>query len=396
MSTKEILYNCYYYGCHICHKVLPRVKTQNGYTLKDIISEEDMHVFRGYYDIDYFDANRRNMIYHSLSIHPEEQDIIRICKYDMNTKQTSVIGHSRAWNWQQGCRLRWYSDCLIGYNDLVEDRYVHIIKNIESNNAVLVNEPIYDTYYKGDFGLSLDFKRLHRLRPGYGYDKISDETQGILHPNNNGIKYVNFGDNSSQVILTNKDVFERIGCSLEGESYFNHISISPSGNAFMFFFIVYDKKQRYSKVYVLIYDLRNCELTVIENEDKSSHYTWLNNDEILITYYRGKKQGYKICNIINGKKSDIGRRILNEDGHPSVCDNHTIISDTYPKRSIINEQLLFAYDRTTEKRKVISSLYSDWRFNGVQRCDLHPSVSGQYITVDSTALNCRRSIFIFE
>ena len=43
----------------------------------------------------------------------------------------------------------------------------------------------------GSFILSLDFSRLHRLRPGYGYSNLPDETKDELCPNKGCIWKVN-------------------------------------------------------------------------------------------------------------------------------------------------------------------------------------------------------------
>ena len=41
----------------------------------------------------------------------------------------------------------------------------------------LFQHPVYSVANNGKFALTLDFSRLHRLRPGYGYSNLPDETR---------------------------------------------------------------------------------------------------------------------------------------------------------------------------------------------------------------------------
>ena len=87
---------------------------------------------------------------------------------DLKTKQEKIIGATKCWNSQQGCMLQWMGpdfNSKIIYNDYIDNELKSIIYNINTNENTIINTPIYDIDANGKYAFTLDFYRLHRLRP---------------------------------------------------------------------------------------------------------------------------------------------------------------------------------------------------------------------------------------
>ena len=87
----------------------------------------------------------------------------------------SPVAVTDIWNWQQGCMLQWFSQDEIIYNDFENDHYVARILNLVNGRSRTLHRPIDCLSPDRRYALSLDFARLDRERPGYGYT-------GIWHP----------------------------------------------------------------------------------------------------------------------------------------------------------------------------------------------------------------------
>ena len=68
-------------------------------------------------------------------------------------------------------------------------------------------------------------------------------------------------------------------------------------------------------------------------DEAVSHYTWMNNNNLLLTVLSEGKFQYKQYNIDGEFKTVLFKDILTKDGHPSFAsDNNFFITDTYPDR----------------------------------------------------------------
>ena len=69
------------------------------------------------------------------------------------------------------------------YNDFRDGKYCSVIYSLKEKQEVKVFPlPVYDVSRDGTYALSLDFNRLHRMRPGYGYSNLPDASKGVLCP----------------------------------------------------------------------------------------------------------------------------------------------------------------------------------------------------------------------
>jgi hypothetical protein len=361
--------------------------------------------FFGYYDLMPIDKDE-NMILSirinkNASVHSEAQ----IGYFHLNAPQRFIpVGRTTTWCWQQGCRLQWYPKEMGGenevviYNKVINRQYGAVIQNIKSKKVLEeLNYPIYAVSSDGSIGLTLNFSRLGRLRPGYGYDNFPDPTKDNNLPDNDGIWCVDLNSGEKRLILDLPTISEISPHeSMAGAvHYVNHLDIGPGGDRFLFFHIWLKDRKRYTRMLTADLDGRN--ICALANEGLVSHYAWKSQKEILC-FGRHKETGMKY-HLYRDRTQDrivIGKDDLKEDGHPSYSfDGRDILTDTYPDADGFRHLLCF--DGRREKLNHSAALYSPFFLKGMHRCDLHPrwSPSGKMIAFDS-AHDGKRALYTLQ
>lgn len=344
----------------------------------DNISKSHTHVFFGYYDISPFNEKTDEIIYLNL---PESSNKVSIMRSRLNDlKKEDLIGESSAWSWQQGVRLRWMPDNYreIIFNDYVDGNYMSKIINLDNGSERRISAPLYDISSNGEFGLSVDFERLESKRPGYGYScrPYTEEGKDLTKE---GIDLVSIKENTTERILTYGQIAKACGNSRIDftKAYINHISFSPNGKKFLFFWIVIEGNKH--KASLVVYDFVTKSIKPIETEDIVSHYVWDTDDKIICTAYNNEAQCfYYEYNVADGNKVMLNKESLCEDGHPSLYKDGKILTDTYP--NLDGYQQLFIAGKETGK-ELLLNIYSTCKKEGPQRTDLHPRLDSEKKTV---------------
>ena len=106
------------------------------------------------------------------------------------------------------------------------------------------------------------------------------------------------------------------------------------------------------------------------------------------------KIGYRLYNLDENSYSEFGSETLNLDGHPTFITASSIVADTYRQPKKLCNQYLFVYNREKKEKKQIGRFYHDARFYGETRCDLHPSLCDDYLSVDSSCDGLRSVFFV--
>ncbi len=359
-----------------------------------IYEEKDRNLFFGYYDLQQLCKDRSMLLAHSLArgAMPDRDDI-DICRIDRESGEIRRIATSKAWNWQQGSRLRWHpcnNDCIL-YNDYADGGYCTRVFNLQSNTTeVIFPRALYDVSPDFSYGLSLNFSRLQRLRPGYGYSRISDDSTDAVAPEDDGLWKLNLETNECTLLFSLKQLDDMAEKSNIEQSYLNHISISPDGERFIFFHLWTSSAGMSWKNKLYVCDKDGRKLFCLEHEGTVSHYCWKNNTTLLVTWLDGKYFEYDVS---TGHRMQVGAGKLIYDGHPSYFqDQRRFLSDTYPLEN--NLQHLFIFDNETETKTDLMSFYSDPRLYDEYRCDAHPRLSedGTLVTIDSTYSQKKRAI----
>lgn len=304
---------------------------------------------------------------------PQQGDILLCYTADKNMSAADIyvynllndkeikLATTNVVNWQQGSRLRYIDLNAFIYNDYMDNSYCSI--EVTERGSKQHRYPIYDVH--SGVGVSLDFNRLGHLRPGYGYTK-----KPLVSIKKDDVALFVFSLQNDEVLyeVTFEKIIECIGKEVDLQKcYINHVSFSPSGTKFMFFFVEIEAKRH--MCYLCIYE--NGTIRCIERERSSSHYTWKDDNTLLITSYDTQHRcGYYIYDLQNESVVALMPDKLNCDGHPTYVDDNLILSDTYPDKAGYQKILLICTDDQTVK--TIAEIYSTALHIGVERCDLHP------------------------
>lgn len=394
---------CAYFRCKHTGWANRMEMHSQGWCSPTVYSQPEKHVFFGYYDLQQLNEAKDKML---VMVIPKDADAMRddaeLGWYTLNDGQYHFLTTTKAWCWQQGARLRWHPvkpDAVI-FNDVEGECYVTCSCDLTTGRKTRIAEQAcYDVTPDCRYGLSLNYSRLQRLRPGYGYSKLPDRTNTEKVPAGDGVFLVDLEKNESRLIISYEQLTKLSPGSEKEWNYINHISIAPDGNRFMFFHLwTFGIGARWrAKLYVA--NLDGSDLRCLEEEYSTSHYCWKNSRELLTTTVGvdGAHSYYFTYDIESGQRTAISSEHLLHDGHPSfLCDGEHFITDTYPLEHSMQHLFSEALNRTDYAP--ICDLFSDPRMFGEKRCDLHPRVTpdGNVITVDSTFQNGTRSVLLFR
>lgn len=342
------------------------------------ISKSNSHVFFGYYDISPFNRKTDEIIYNNLV---EAENKLHLMKSRFPNAEEVEIGETRAWNWQQGCRLRWMpnNDREVAFNDFDGQQYFARILNVDTKEERRIVAPLYDISPDGKFGLTIDFERLGVKRPGYGYVcRPYVESEHDLAKDS--IRLVNLATNETETLITYQDIASIPGCETSDFklNYLNHLCFSPSGRKFLFFWL--STVTHRHEAYLLVHNLDTHETRLLEGHEKVSHYVWLDDDNIICTSATkdDRIQYYKYT-VSTKKRIIVNPNILNSDGHPSILDQNTILTDTYP--DLMGFQHLYLAGINTPSKETLLDVYSHCCVEGERRTDLHPRLNSVKNTI---------------
>ncbi|BCJ93403.1 hypothetical protein acsn021_09720 [Anaerocolumna cellulosilytica] len=357
--------------------------------------EDGYEYFFGYYDKSPWDATNRYMI--GLKVRQTykqtaPKEIGEIVLLDSHNSYTPItIAKSHSWNVQQGCMAQWLGPDFksrIIYNDCRNGRFCSVVFSVDTMKEERVYElPVYDVARSGEYALSLDFSRLHRMRPGYGYSNLTEDTKNIFCPDKPAIRilYLNSGNIADLKNYTDFAAFEPDETMQGAEHKVNHIMISPDGSRFMVLHRWFQKGRKHTRLVTMNAD--GSEMYNLSDTVFVSHCYWKNNREIL-SFLR-KPDGGDHYYLLRDQSQDY-RMLwpeLHTDGHCSYSpDGNYIITDTYPNRKrLASVYLCRENGRLQGEAKRIARVFAPFRYDNNTRCDLHPrwNHTGDKVCIDS-------------
>ncbi len=290
--------------------------------------------------------------------------------------QWRPLASTRAWNWQQGSMLQWLGqdpDRLILYNTRDQGRCAASIHDIHSGETTPLPRPVYALAPDGESALSVNFARIHRHRPGYGYIGADDPWADQPHPAADGIHRLDLRSGRSELIVS-LDQIARLDPhpSTAGVwHWFNHLQYSPDGQRFCFLhrWVGADGRRR-SRLFTARPD--GSQLYCLADDDLVSHFDWRDPGRLL-AWARRKDIGdyFLLFTDQTDQVEVLGRDILSEDGHCSFSpEGRWLLTDTYPDAD--SQRTLILYDLQRKQRHDIGSFYALPHISGEIRCDLHP------------------------
>lgn len=353
-------------------------------------SRKNVNCFFGYYDISPFGTNGR-VIYHEID---EKKGTCSIVMNNIEGTNRKVIATTNAWNWQQGSRLRWFPNQqnVVVFNDMIDNQYVSRRINVCTGEENHFQFPLYDISEDGKFGLSLDFTRLGYKRPGYGYTNLPFDTNEDIR--DSGIELYDLKEHKLLKTLTYKEIAKSIGKPTDNyiSYYLNHLSFSPSGNEFLFFFLQ-DEVNNF-KASLLVYKISEDKIVPLETELKVSHYDWLNDDTIICTACDNKGNfHYYSYDVKSAKKVEVSPTSLNVDGHPTYISKDQIVTDTYPDTK--GYQHLKLVSLKDDSYEIVASIFDYKVKDAERRTDLHPRYYNKMISFDANTSGLRSFNILF-
>jgi len=313
------------------------------------------------------------------------------------------FGETASWSWQQGCMLQWFpkdADRLVLYNQFVEGRCGCVVQDVFTGDVERSYDlPIYAIDPAGRLGVTLNFSRLERLRPGYGYANLPDETAEEACPERDGIWRVDLETGGRELLLSMRQIagFQPLPSMAGSPHYVNHLLFSPNGRRVVFLHLWIPERGRQNRL--MLYDFDDGSLQVVDDAAIASHFCWLDDARLVcFRYPHHGRPGYVMYTLASaGGVSHCvplpGMADLS-DGHPSVSvSTGWLVTDTYPDKT--GDQAIHVYSIEENTLRTVGRFFSPFRYQGPRRCDLHPrwDRAGKRICFDSTRMG-RRSILV--
>jgi hypothetical protein len=308
---------------------------------------------------------------------PKPDDIIEVGMIDLERdNRWTKLGTSRAWCWQQGCRLQWRPghQNQVMWNDRQGGRFVCHILNVETGNKRTLPHPVYHVSPDGRWALGLDFARLQDMRSGYGYVGLPDENADVNAPNDSGVYRMDLRTGERKLILPLSKIAKvRLGeLPVRHKLYFNHIMWNTNGSRFFVF-------SRGENVITHVYTANPDGGDIRLLARHASHYDWRDPNHVMIW----GKGAYRLYRDDGNAEAKVVWKAPN--GHNSYLPgDEWVLTDTYP-RGKDREQHLYLHHLPTGRFVPLGHFRSPKKYRGEWRCDLHPWISLRRTTLYLTS-----------
>ena len=332
--------------------------------------------FFGYYDIPSLSEDATKLL--SIVI---DGSIAEIGYFDVSSKVFHKISETHAWNWQMGARLRWYeSGKSVLFNDFDGTNFISRVVDINGKELIRFPYPIFDVDLNSKLAYFCDFTILHHLREGYGYSNKAIDFDSYYKTTRNGLFVFRLGDDNARLVLSVDDLMKlQSSENMKGAyHYINHITINRTNGDVMFFHLWTNGDGTWMNRMVFVNNEGNI-INIISDFDRALHYSWKDQNHILVSVYIGDKTEYRLYNYRNGTYDLVNG--IKTDGHPSFLDARFFVTDTYANRCAMES--IYICDIKEHAYRNIFSIYHDTNKVGPLRCDLHPRIKGNYINFDA-------------
>jgi len=359
----------------------------------------------GYYDKREFDPTSLLVVANQVDFEgraPTGEDRIAVGYVDTSdSDRWHPIGTSRAWGWQQGCMLQWIgtSGEKILWNDREGDSFVCRIYSMADRSVRTIPRPIYTISPDGSFGLSVDFRRIDNLRPGYGYDGLSDPHVAERAPQDSGIWRVDLETGRDTLILSLADAaaipWDNGDRRDQAWHYFNHLLINPAGDRFIVLHRYrpeFDPQTlKFKGTFVtrmLTANVDGSDRFVLDPSGHTSHFIWKNDRDVTMwTRPQGQPAGFYRFSDQTRRVEPVGHDKMPTNGHNTYLPaphSDWILNDTYPDRRT-SRQTVYLYHVPSGKRVNLGHFPSPPTYRGEWRCDTHPRSNddGTLVAIDS-------------
>jgi hypothetical protein len=362
------------------------------------------HHFFGYYDKCPWDATGRYVLALEAGFSdrpPGPADTATVGMVDLaEGGRWTPLAETAAWNWQQGTMLQWLptgAGRLIIYNGVQGDRFVSVVRDVQSGAMHTLPRPIYTVSPDGRTALTLNFSRLHHCRPGYGYAGPPDP--GFHHPapEEDGVWWMDIETGQTRQIISLGAVaaLNPLASMAGAKHWFNHLQFNTDGSRFVFLHRWQGADVFRTRMFTARPD--GSDLYCVTDSEFVSHFDWRDESRILAwAYQRGESVFFYLFTGLSREKEIVGRGVLTVDGHCSYSpDRRWILTDSYPDAQ--NERSLLLFRPEDGTLVTIGRFYSPPGLAEDIRCDLHPrwNRDGTQVCVDS-AHEGERQMYVID
>ncbi len=389
-------------GVNCGRSTQPPVKTLPVAKIRQLTSGPLHHFASAYYHIRSFDQSGRYLLCLRTDIadrDPEVGDSASLCVIDIRSGDVREIARTRAWNFQQGAMQQWLGsapDSMVIFNDYRNGKFAAVIINAFTGRVQrVIDTPVSAVTHDGRAAVSINFARLHRTRPGYGYAGPGQAARlDEAHPADDGIYWVDLETGAARLIVSLDEVFALNPPPGRPDSrpfWFNHTLINRDDSR-VFFLGRWAKEGGgwYTASYTVGLDGDSLRC-VLGYDWGGSHFDWLSAGRLMVTcFYRGERPLTHLLFNDTDSLSErdyrvLGRGMLTNDGHGRFSDDgRWMVTDTYPLRGSRSLILM----RMSDDALLRLGTFDDHSalYRGPWRCDLHPAFdkSGRTLVFDST------------
>jgi hypothetical protein len=304
---------------------------------------------------------------------------------DAQTGEFNKVGETRAWNLQQGAMIYW--NPLDPENEIIfNDRHqsdpgkiISVILNVKTGRRREMPLAIAAVSHNGRSALSLDYGRLHRLRPVVGYVGAKDPNPDSPHPKNDGIFSMDLATGEHKLIVSYERIYQWLvkdhPILKKRHLFFNHIVFNKDDTRFFFLARIWkDDQSRQLESAMFTAKVDGSDLREVVPFGKSiSHFEWRNSKEIIATFLLDDLNERQHVLFTDGLRDYqvIGEGFLKGDGHCSLApDGEWMVTDR--NDSSTQSKLLMIYHLGMKKGLLLGAFPMQEFFSGDLRCDLHP------------------------
>ncbi|MEM6459799.1 MAG: hypothetical protein AAF710_10465 [Planctomycetota bacterium] len=377
-----------------------------GVELCELSPDDDANYFFGYYDKSPYDAVGRYALAGRAAFDdrmPTPDDVLTLGRIETAAARDGQprfepLAETTAWCWQQGTMLQWLPpgfDRHLVFNARRGDRFVAVVLDTHTRETRELPRPVYAVDPRGRYAVSLNFARLARSRPGYGYEGLADPHADDLMPADDGLWWVPLDGDAPRLILSVADAValapldEHHGV----EHWFNHAGVNPDGSRISLLHR-WRRGDGGWKTRLLTVGPDGRDGRVVADCGYFSHYDWVDPRRIVgWTEYPGRGESYVV--VPDGAEAfcliDADR--LDGDGHMSLSPDRTLmLSDTYPEAGRMRR--LFLWGWPDGPYRELGRFFSPRPLREAIRTDLHPRWrrDGRAVCIDSAHAG-RRAVY---
>jgi hypothetical protein len=300
--------------------------------------------------------------------------------------------------------LQWLpgSKTEVVWNDRDDKSFVCRRMDVVTRNVSTIPRAVYALTPDAKAAVTVDFRRLNDVRPGYGYAGLSDPHQGELAPADTGIWRVDLTTGKDELILSLADVLKagKPSDSWKGaKHWFNHLLVNPDGSRFVFLHRWRPAGvTRAFRTRMLTATLAGKDVYVVDPSGNTSHFIW--RDPAHLTAWTQPAlapAGFYVFTDRKDEVEPIGAGVMTVNGHNTYLPgNKWILNDTYPDKDRLQHPYL--YEVATGKKVALGHFLSPKEYDGEWRCDTHPRFSpdGKLVCIDSPHTGEGRQMHVID